>query len=159
MRKDLIWDSYYGAGDSLKIAAFEKLTGYSLPESYKKIVSQYNGAFVDDKDAFKLFSNLINEEVVFGSGLFLPYGVIEDVTETIELEWKDKPDGFPANGLLIFSALGNGDQLCFDYRNTPTTKNPPVVVWHHEGSTLEESISPVANNFDGFLDLLFEEKD
>jgi len=157
MRKDLIWDSYYGKGVPPKIAVFEKMIGYSLPEDYKKIVSEFNGAFVEGKDAFKIFSNLIGEEVVFGSGLFLPYGEIQDVTETIELEWKDKPDDFPNEGVIIFSALGSGDKLCFDYRDNPVTNNPPVVVWHHSGSTPKESISPVSNNFDGFLDLLFEE--
>lgn len=157
MRKDLIWDSYYGTGDPLKIANFEQKTGYFFPENYKKIVSEYNGAFIENKDAFKFFSNLINEYVVFGSGLFLPYGKVEDVSETIESEWEDKPYGFPARGLLAFSALGNGDQLCFDYRSNSSTKNPPIVVWHHEGSGLKKSISPVADSFESFLDLLFEE--
>lgn len=157
MRKDLIWDSYYGAGDLLKIANFEQKTEYSFPESYKKIVSEYNGAFIEDKDAFKFFSNLINEEVVFGVGLFLPYGETENTSETIELGWEDKPDGFPVSGLLIFSALGNGDQLCFDYRSNPSTSNPPIVIWHHEGGSSTESISLVADNFESFLDLLFEE--
>jgi len=156
MAQDIKWDSYYGAGDEGNVADFEKITGYQFPESYKKIVSRFNGAFVVDKDAFKLHSNLTGDEVVLDSGMFLPYGQIEGVSETIDKKNTNIPDGF-IDGLLGFSSLGNGDLLCFDYRDITDKEEPAVVVWHHHGSSINDSISLVSENFDGFIDLLFEE--
>lgn len=155
---EIEWDSYYGKGDLTEISSFEKMTGYVLPESYKQIVLKYNGACPENKDTFKYFSQLFNEEVESDIGMFLPFGEIEGVTETMELKYRFKPDGF-VNDIIIFSALANGDALCFDYRHKSVSKEPSIVVWHHEGSVEEDNeISLVANGFEQFLEMLYEEE-
>lgn len=158
MAVDLIFDSYYGKGNIEKINDFELAIGHVFPKEYKDIVSKYNGAFIVNKNVFKFYSRLVKREVEYGSGMFLPYGYIENVTETMEIKWKHPPEGFTP-GLVMFSSLGNGDALCFDYREV-SSDNPPIVVWHHEGSLGEDSeISLIADNFGEFLGILYEEDD
>lgn len=156
MRTDLAWDSYWGQTELSLIEDFEKKIGRNFPLSYKKIAAEYNGAFSKGKDAFKFFNNLTQGDSIYGLGLLHAYGDVDSVTETMEWSWANKPESFP-NGLVSFSRDGGGNLICFDYRSDPTTNNPPIVVWHHEGRPgTNEEISPVASSFDEFLDLLYE---
>lgn len=159
MVSDLIWDSYYGEGDLPKITDFEKCINCNLPEEYKKTVKKYNGAFIANKNVFRFYSNLVEQEVEYGTGMFLPYGDIDGVTETMELKRQYPPEGF-VDGLIIFSALGNGDFLCFDYRKVIKTANPSIVIWHHEGTSGgADEISLIAQSYNEFLKILYEEDD
>jgi SMI1 / KNR4 family (SUKH-1) len=158
MAQEITWDSYYGEGDLEKINSFQKKNGIKFPQAYVTIVKKYNGAFVVDKNIFYFHSNLTGKEVDRGVGMFLPFGKIEGSTETMEDKRSFPPQGFPA-GLVIFSAMGNGDAICFDYRENVDSENPPIVVWHHEGTIGgEDEISFVANSFDDFLELFEEEE-
>lgn len=158
MSLNLIFDSYYGVGDPVKIKAFEVEVKRVLPESYKSIVSEFNGAYVVNKPMFKFYNRLLGQPVEAGSGMFLPFGYVEDSFETMEIKHRYPPEGF-VDGLVIFSSLGNGDALCFDYRTERNSINPSVVVWHHEAiSGSKSEISEVAPSFDGFLGLLHEEQ-
>ncbi|MGH1485265.1 MAG: SMI1/KNR4 family protein [Cellvibrionaceae bacterium] len=156
MSQEIEWDSYYGTGNIDQITLFEKKVGLIFPDSYKNIVSKYNGAYPASKDSFEFYNKLLKEKMVIDSGMFLPFGKVEKSNETMNIKWDHKPENF-SEELLIFSALGNGDFLCFDYRKEPNSNRPSIVVFHQEGNDLSESISPVSNNFDDFLDLLFEE--
>ncbi len=150
------WDSYYGKGDLQKILDFEKKIGCFFPDSYKCIVSEYNGAVIDNVNLFDFCNQLSGCFDTYDSGMFLPFGDIEGTNEIMELKYEYKPDGF-VKGLIIISSLGNGDSLCFDFRKVADKTEPPVVVWHHEGSPEENNeISFVAKNFDDFLNLLHD---
>lgn len=157
LRDDLIWDSYYGEGDISLIQAFEKSIDQILPTEYKKIVSKYNGAF-PEPDAVSFFSNLIGKNVVIGVGVFLAYGDVESKSETMEWSFANKPENFPQK-LVSFSLTGNGDMLCFDYRDIDHNQEPKIVLWHHEANQPEKTTSQIANKFTSFLDMLFLEKD
>ena len=155
MREDLKWDSYWGKADLSAIESFEKKINRTFPSTYKKIASQFNGAFLKEKNVFDFFSSLVGEKVSRTIGLFQGYGNL-DTTETMEYSWEHKPEDFP-DMLVTFSRLGNGDHLCFDYRKNPKTNNPLIVLWHHEGTPgTDEELSPVANSFDEFLDMLYD---
>ncbi|WP_124384569.1 SMI1/KNR4 family protein [Pseudomonas sp. R5-89-07] len=150
------FDSYYGQGDSADIEAFEELAGIVFPAKYKEVSVQFNGSFILNKPVFKFYNRLLGEGVTSSAGLFLPFGEIEGSFETMEIKYQYPPEEF-AQGLIIFSALGNGDVLCFDYRENRLTDDPSVVMWHHEstpGSDLE--LSFVAPSFSEFLKRLFE---
>ncbi|WP_124418985.1 MULTISPECIES: SMI1/KNR4 family protein [unclassified Pseudomonas] len=150
------FDSYYGPGSPVKIEAFERLAGIALPALYKEICVGFNGAFILNKPVFKFYNRLLGEDVTSGTGMFLPFGEIEGSFETMEIKYQYPPEEF-VQGLIIFSALGNGDALCFDYRENRLTDDPSVVMWHHEstpGSDLE--LSFVAPSFSEFLGKLFE---
>lgn len=156
---NIIWDSYYGDGNISKINELEQVIGCNFPFRYKEIVKKYNGAFVVNKNTFKFNSALLNEEVEYGTGMFLPYGSIDDSTASMEQKWKFKPEGFPEH-VVVFSALGNGDMLCFDYRSDPTSNDPRIVVWHHEGTPgSSKEVSFVAKGFEEFLDSLYEDEE
>ncbi|WP_448110603.1 SMI1/KNR4 family protein [Pseudomonas lini] len=150
------FDSYYGHGNSAEIRAFEALTGKVLPAEYKKIALEFNGAFVVNKPAFKFYNRLLGQEVTCSPGMFLPFGKIDGSFETMEIKYQYPPEDF-VQDLIIFSVLGNGDALCFDYRKNLLSDSPPVVMWHHEatpGSDLE--LSDVAPSFSDFLKSLSE---
>jgi hypothetical protein len=156
---DIIWDSYYGKGNISKINEQERIIGYKFPASYKEVVEKYNGAFIVNRNNFKYKSALLNEEVEYGTGMFLPFGPTDDSTVSMEQKWEFKPEGFPKH-LVFFSALGNGDMLCFDYRSDRTNNAPSIVVWHHEGTPgSSEEVSFVSKSFEEFLDSLYEDED
>jgi len=152
---NISFDSYYGEGNLDLVDEFERREGFELPAKYKEIVSKYNGVFILDRNLFRFYNRLYSEYAEYDAGVFLIYGEVEGVTESMDIMNRDfRPDGL-TEGLVIFSALGNGDALCFDYRNTKTA--PAVVVWHHQGSPVEGSeISRVAESFSDFLDNLYE---
>lgn len=64
------------------------------------------------------------------------------------------PEFFPKN-LLAFGETGNGDLLCFDYRENPSTDDPLVVYWNH-GAPEGKDVSFVADNFESFISILEE---
>lgn len=157
MRADLKWDSYWGSVSPSIIDKYEERLGYKFPSSYKAIVSAFNGAFVDDKDAFQFYSNLTQARETYGLGLLHAFGECDSYTETVDYSLAHKPSDFP-DGLVSFAREGGGDLICFDYRDSHPGDDPKVVVWHLGGApgTVDES-SFVANSFDEFLGMLFQE--
>lgn len=157
MSTSVEFDSYYGDGNPSAIAAVERQLGRPFPESYKDVVKRFNGAFIIDKPYFRYFSRLHGKEVESGTGTFLAFGDIEGSTETMETKLRLPPEGL-VPGLVIFSALGNGDALCFDYRDCQLDKEPSIVIWHHEGVPgSNDEVSPVAPTFATLMDLLYED--
>ena len=75
-------------------------------------------------------------------------------SDNIVLYQEDPPEYFP-KGLIAFGEDGGGDLICFDYRTGKDNLNPPVVYWSHEYEE-NEGISYLADNFDDFMDMLFE---
>jgi len=60
-------------------------------------------------------------------------------------------------GLLIFANVGNGDLICFDYRQNPKSDNPSVVYWDHEEDE-DKNVSFIAKDFDAFLSMLYADE-
>jgi hypothetical protein len=157
MRADLKWDSYWGSAEPSIIDEHEKRIDRKFPPDYKTIVSTYNGAFVNEKDAFQFISNLTKKTETHGLGLLHAFGKCNAASETIEYSLTHKPVGFP-DGIVSFARGGGGDLLCFDYRACSSPDAPKIVVWHLGGEpgTIEES-SLVANSFGEFLNMLYAE--
>ncbi|WP_065886465.1 SMI1/KNR4 family protein [Pseudomonas sp. 31 R 17] len=150
------FNSYFGQGDFADIDAFEKMAGIVFPKKYKEISIGFNGAFILNKPVFKFYNRLLGEDVMSSAGMFLPFGEIEGTFETMEMKYRYPPEGF-VQDLIIFSVLGNGDALCFDYRESRFPDDPGVVMWHHEAAPNSDSeLSFVASSFLEFLEKLFE---
>ena len=150
------FDSYYGQGDSADIEAFEALAGIVFPAKYKEVSVGFNGAFILNKPVFNFYNRLLGEDVTSSAGMFLPFGEIEGSFERMEVKYCHPPEDF-VQGLIIFSVLGNGDALCFDYRKDRLSDDPEVMMWHHEAVPGSDSeLSFVASSFSKFLDQLFE---
>ena len=66
--------------------------------------------------------------------------------------FKNPPELLPKD-VIAFAETGGGDLICFDYRQKAETDDPPVVFWSHEASP-DQSLSPIAPNFEAFLSIL-----
>jgi uncharacterized protein Usg len=160
MRNDLKWGSFLGNIDFSIIEEFENKIAFKFPKTYKEIVSRFDGARIVNKlDSFDIYSNLSEKNDTYGIGCFLAYNLND--RENIIYYWRDKDKNpefpFPKN-IVPFSLDGGGDLICFDYRHDVSTNEPKIVVWHHEGEPgTDEEISFVANSFDEFLDMLYDE--
>jgi hypothetical protein len=64
----------------------------------------------------------------------------------------------PSEGLVAFAEVGNGDQICFDYREGKDNADPSIVIWEHEGDEGKD-ISFLAPNFESFMDTLMDEEE
>ncbi len=73
---------------------------------------------------------------------------IEDVWSLFEYP----PEFFP-KGVIAFGHVGNGDLICFDYREGKNNSDPAVVYWNHE-SNPKTAVSFIAKDFESFLGLL-----
>ena len=131
----MIWRSVSELEDMKAIDNFEKENGLTLPESYKKIVSQYNGGYPASN------SIRLTEKEETDIKLFLSYnsGDIETVYTAFPF--------FSERGLIPFATDSAGNYFCFD--------NEKVVFWEHE----EDQIISVANNFPAFMDKLGADSD
>lgn len=66
-------------------------------------------------------------------------------------------DGY--ENVYSFAHTSEGNWLCFDYRDSPTTSEPKISLVIHDEYNDEIGkwlILPVANNFDDFLDSLYD---
>jgi hypothetical protein len=61
--------------------------------------------------------------------------------------------------LIPFASLFAGDLLCFDFRNLDAGNKPPVVVWLHEESDIDNPATDyVAPSFREFVKMLYVSK-
>ncbi len=152
--------SDYGKVDISEIEEFETKIGYCLPITYKELISKNNGLY-PIKDSFN-FINIYGKEDE-ASIYFLGYGDVDyDKIENSQ-ESVSNPLHYGLKGLVCFGGYGNGDYICFDYRADPTTCNPKVIHMYHddyvenEDGTSTSVINSVANSFEEFIDMLYED--
>lgn len=71
-------------------------------------------------------------------------------------------DNYGVKNLVIFGRCGNGDYICFDYRENPSSSEPKIVLVYHDDfidyddGTSTMVVNHVANSFDDFLNMLHE---
>lgn len=131
----------------------QNIIGKKLPYSYYSLVTNDDGS-TPFPNIFKLVKKN-GQYVVSCVGAFLAFNPSEygDIVNEV----KHPPEFFPQN-LVPFAEVGNGDYICFDYRQDPQTDNPSVVYWSHEDAP-EESVSFLAKDFESFLDMLFDDEE
>ncbi|NVJ60762.1 MAG: SMI1/KNR4 family protein [Gammaproteobacteria bacterium] len=150
---DLKWDSYYGKCDPYIIEEFEEKVGFKFPNSYKNLVTEYNGAFLLNEKIIKIYNNYFNQELNIDLGMFLPFDAGIDSSETMERSFQSASNYLP-KGIILFSSLADGDALCFDYR-TGEKNNPKIKVFHFGGNERQGTLtSDVASNFDELIRLI-----
>ena len=126
---------------------------YTFPSSYLKFLKLSDGGMPDTSD-FDYFDVSLKDTVGQAVGIF--YSLISGELNLIK-EYFSPPEFFP-EGLVAFAETGNGDLICFDYRNDPKTGNPPIVYWNHEAE-VGKDVSFIAKDFEEFLSILKEPKD
>ncbi len=139
----------------------ECAVGFKIPHTFKKFLKVCNGGFPIQNEFFYLsnYSERFRGSCV---GSFLGVKKNEESqSDSIVSYYQNPPEFFPEK-LLIFATVGNGDEICFDYRADPTTDNPPVVIWEHEAASEtdpDQSISFVAADFESFMNMLMSDEE
>jgi hypothetical protein len=155
---------YSGRAKEKQIKKFENKYNICLPQTYKELINKYNEASLYEN--YFDFINKNSEEDMRCFGFFgfgKKYEVSEEITK--ENEHLQDPIYYGVPGLIGIASTAEGDTLCFDYRDNPTTCEPKVVLLVHDeyetdtDRTVHMKIEPIANSFDEFLDMLYEYKD
>ena len=148
MIKEIKWDYKNINSVQPNYNLLQKLP-YLLPVQFIELIKKTNGGDMDY--CFEYYD--INLKKYIGTGLSCIFGLGLDSYDLLK-EYNDPADMFPVN-ILAFSVTGNGDKICFDYRDDPNTDNPPIVYWNHEA---EEGldVSFVAKDFESFIAMLEE---
>lgn len=162
----------FGCVDVSIIDAFSKCLNVSLPVTYIALLSKYNAlspvkSYVDYIDANGNFDsrciqfygyNYSKIEVFDADDLQLFQSSIKE-TNAIELR---QPDEYSYHGVVAIGATAEGDHICFDYRQEPSTDNPSVVLMYHDQFIRDEHGTPkmavvkIADDFDSFIEMLHD---
>jgi hypothetical protein len=132
------------------INAVEKALKLKLPATYICLMKQCDAGVPQDTD-FEYFDVSYGKYIEQAIGVFLG---IEAAEYTVLGTFQDPPEFFP-DGLIAFAETGNGDYICFDYRQGKDNPDPPIVYWNHEAD-IGKDVSFVANTFEEFLGMLKE---
>lgn len=146
-----IWHDEGSVSRSI-IENFAQQSGVSFPETYIALISKYDYLYPED-NIFDFVDNCGNQnerdivflgyknEVIDGSSIYA-YSQIND-----EYSY--------GNQIIAFGCSGNGDYICFDYRNNST--EPCVVLMYHDDFIEDNSgsvrmrVIHIADSFDDFL--------
>ena len=151
----------YGDIDKWYIEDFEKRFGYILPDTYKELMLKHNGVrfeednFALDEERFWTWNFLFD---AFGEKELTKGDHIDEAQIGVS-----HPDYYGIPGLVCIASTGEGDLVCFDYRDELKGNNPKVVVMihdeydKHEDGSITNKVTFVANTFDDFLDMLYED--
>ena len=150
----------YGELDTWYIEEFQRQVGICLPSLYKELMLKHNGAYLD-QSYFNFLSKDGDEDM--RCFLFLAFREKEDVGEHMGYtQYVADPIYYGVQGLVAFASTAEGDTICFDYRNNPKTCEPNTILLIHDeyekdsSGTEHMKIEFIANNFDAFLDMLYE---
>jgi cell wall assembly regulator SMI1 len=150
----------YGEVSAEEIKKFEKELNISLPSSYVDFVTKHNGASLNASDFDYTDPNRGGEKNSDG----IAFVRFEEIMHNIELQKRANKQAegrieyMFEDGLVPFGDNGGGDDICFDYRNDRATNNPPIVIWNHDMG-LEHRVVFIANNFEEFVNMLYEPED
>ena len=153
---DNFWDECNGKVNEDRIKFVEKELGINLPQSYINLIKNCDGG-TPIKSDFKYYN--VDLEDIWGSGVgsFLYLNLKGEYYEDILGLNKSPPEFFPEN-LVSFANVGNGDYICFDYRQDKDNLDPPIVYWFHEAE-IGKDVSFIAHNFEEFIGMLKEPED
>ncbi len=164
MEHKIKWKTVIGEVKISEIAKYENKIGFKFPKTYKELISKYDAAeIINNINKFEFFSNNYKKIEKWTLGDFFAFNK-NDRRSTILNQWERthyNPEDYPFPKNLVPFADGLGSNLiCFDYRHDITTNDPKIVFWDQESERgTDEEISFIANNFDEFLDMLFEDKE
>lgn len=152
--KESFWQQCHGILDNQRIKHVQSTLNIKFPCTYVELIKDCDGG-IPLKSSFEYFDQSF-EEIWRGSiGSFLPLNFSEygDVIS----DNKSPPEFFPED-LIGFAEVGNGDYICFDYRQSKDNSDPPIVYWSH-GADVGCDVSFIANNFKEFIGMLKESDD
>jgi len=155
----------YGKADPKDIEEFEKKYNICLPKTYKELMLEHNGAKLEESEFDFINSRGQEDGRSFSFDFFGNVNNASDKNINYYNKNIQNPDYYGVPGLIGFGSTAEGDTVCFDYRDDPKTCEPKVVLLVHDeydelpDGTSHMHIEPIADNFDEFLDMLYEFKD
>lgn len=140
------------------IQIFAKMYKISLPILYINLLAENNWLRLntDTFDFINLWNNKDDRDINFYGYKTESYygsGTILDAQNF---------DIYGMNGIIAIGFSANGDYICFDYRENPTSSEPPVVLMYHDQYVKDEQGNPkmaivkIADSFEEFIDMLHE---
>ena len=142
-------DNEHRSTDIGLINQFEAEVGHTFPLGYKELLREYDAVWLEDRD----FEFIYNGEVDGADVVFYGYG--SHLAEHYKIR-NIQPDEYSHGDVVVFGTSGGGEHICFDYRQNPTTNNPPVVIMLHDelDETGKMLVCPVADDFERFIESL-----
>jgi hypothetical protein len=143
------------------IELFAQSQNVSFPKSYINLLSEHNW-LRPQEDTFD-FINIWNKADARDIN-FCGYEVESYVGSGTIADEQDF-DIYGHENVIAIGFSANGDYIAFDYRQNLNTDNPPVVLMYHDEYIEDEhgqykmAISKVADSFDEFIDMLYEDVD
>ena len=149
-RSKFKWKKCKGEVTPERVHYVQSQLSIKFPESYLQIIKECDGGIPVHTD-FDYFDEYFKSTVGTGIGSFLPLNP-SSYGDVLEENLLSPPEFFPED-LIAFAEVGNGDLICFDYRQGKDNPDPSVVYWSH-GADIGKNISFVAKNFEAFLEIL-----
>ena len=146
-----IW-SFDGKGDINNLLKFQSIFNITLPNTYRELMTRYNNPKFE-QDTFDFYDPYHERESLASFGFDGFNSQYENIYN--QFIYSDE-DGY--ENVYSFAHTSEGNWLCFDYRDCPTTSEPKISLVIHDEYNDEIGkwlILPVANNFDDFLDGLY----
>ncbi len=145
-----------GTVDISIIKDVENIFNIKFPKLYVELISKHNNLSVEPS-YITYYDSYNKEEGMAGIGF-----------DSFETEQNPDPQNIcrqyiyddPTYGyeaVYSFARTGNGDFICFDYREDPNGDEPKICIVIHDEydeKTGKMLLFPVANNFEEFLDSL-----
>lgn len=148
-----------GQADIQLIRDFEKEYNITLPNSYVELILKHNGLrLYNNRFEFVDIEGTIDSTEIY----FLIFGDAW-YDKIVDYQWSGDP--YEHENIIPFGINALGDRICFDYRQDLSSNNPPVCLVDCEDTFTNEHgqekmvVFPVANSFDEFLDMLYEESE
>lgn len=144
------WFRCKGAVSLRAIKDAEQELQVTLPKKYNELLSMCDAGVPINTD-FEYYD--VSHEITIQQDMGGFLGIEDNIYNIINT-FKNPPEFFP-EGLIAFAETGNGDFICFDYRQGKDNFDPQIVYWNHE-ACIGKDVSFVASNFEEFLGMLKE---
>ncbi len=151
---NLEWDDYEKAIPLKKVKKIEEKLDVIFPDDYKRYAMKYPEGAPDKTDF-----DMIEPSGVESSGYF--GGMLSLSKKSDYYLWEEYKDVYEQTGikkLIPIIETGSGDYICLDYEVFGTINSPKISYWFHDHEP-ESSVALLADNFTGFLKMLYEPDD
>ncbi len=148
-----------GAVDDAQISNFEKMFKITLPRLYIELIRNHNALRVA-QDYFDYYDSYRKEESLCSFG-FDGFETEEHLkpSENIYAQYLYDDEIYGYEHVYSFGSTACGDFICFDYRDDPKGDEPKICIVIHDEydeETGKHLLFPVAENFEVFLDMLYD---
>ncbi|WP_228064818.1 SMI1/KNR4 family protein [Muribacter muris] len=150
----------YGCVSREIISNFEKNFNIKLPDLYIQLITIYNAPGVN-QNYFDYYDSYHDEDegASFCFEGFETDSNIDSPPENILGQYLYDDPIYGYENVYSFGSTARGDYVCFDYRDNPLGDNPKICIVIHDEydeKTGRKLLFPVADNFEEFLDKLYD---